>query len=61
MKLDDKLRWEIKEIDVFIKKTPSKIYGIKNHAIWISISREIKEQNKDRKIGREERENNQIT
>ena len=41
----------------FRKKTPRRIHIIKNHSIWISIRREIKEQNLRRKFDHKEREN----
>ena len=37
--------------------TPRKIHIIKNHSIWISIHREIEEQNLDIKFDHQEREN----
>ena len=43
VKLDDELRWEIREIDVFRKKTQRSIRGIKNRSIWISNHGEIKD------------------
>ena len=45
----------IREISFFIKN-PRKIHEIKNHSIWISMHEEIKEQNLERKIDREDRE-----
>ena len=49
IKLDNELGQEIKEIDIFRKKTFKGIHGIKNHSIYISICKEMKEQNKERK------------
>ena len=43
IKLDEELRWEIRDFDKFRKRTQRKIYIIKNHSIWIKIRREIKE------------------
>ena len=43
VKLDDELRWEIKENGRFRKITQSSIRGIKNRSIWISNRGEIKE------------------
>ena len=43
VKLDDELRWEIRENGVFRKKTRRSIRGIKNHSIWISNHGEIKD------------------
>ena len=43
VKLDDELRWEIRENGVFGKKTQRSIRGIKNHSIWISNHGEIKD------------------
>ena len=43
IKLDDELRWEIRENGRFRKKTQRSIHGIKNHSIWISNRGEIKE------------------
>ena len=61
IKLDNELRREIREINNFRKKTPRRIYRIKNHSSWTSIPREIKERNEEKKIDCEERENDQIT
>ena len=54
IKLDDELRWEIRENDRFRKITLRRIHGIKNHSIWISNRGEIKERSgkKFLKIGR---------
>ena len=43
VKLDDELRWEIRENDVFRKITQRSIRGIKNRSIWISNHGEIKD------------------
>ena len=43
VKLDDALRWEIRENGVFRKKTQRSIRGIKNHSLWISNHGEIKD------------------
>ena len=45
------------KVGIFRKKTPRQIHRIKNHLIWISNCREIKEQNKERKFYSEEKEN----
>ena len=54
IKLDDELRWEIREDGGFWKITQRRIHGIKNHSIWISNRGEIKERSgmKFPKIGR---------
>ena len=44
IKLDDELRWEIRNFNIFRKITQRRIYKIKNHSIWIKIHEEIKEQ-----------------
>ena len=43
IKSDDELVIEIRENDRFRKITQRQIHRIKNHSIWISIRREIKE------------------
>ena len=43
VKLDDELRWKIRENGGFIKITQRSIRGIKNRSIWISNHREIKD------------------
>ena len=43
VKLDDELRCEIKGNGGFRKITQRSIHGIKNHSIWISNRREIKD------------------
>ena len=43
IKSDNKLRWEIRDFNIFEKITQRRIYGIKNHSIWIKICGEIKE------------------
>ena len=43
IKSETELRWEIKDFGRFRKKNPRRLYKIKNHAICISIQREIKE------------------
>ena len=50
---------EIRENGRFIKITQRRIHGIKNHSIWISIRREIKEQSGEKflKIGRTKNQN----
>ena len=48
---------EIRHFSIFGKKTLRQIHRIKNCTIWIIIYGEIKEQNQDRKIDHEEREN----
>ena len=61
IKLDDELRWEIKKISIFGKKTLIRIHKIKNHSIWISIYGEINEQNQNRKINHVERKFDKIS
>ena len=51
IKLIMKLRREIKENDIYRKKT-KKIYKIKNHLILTCICEEIKERSEDRKVDR---------
>ena len=41
VKLDNELRWEIRENGVFRKKTSKRIHGIKNHRIWTWFRGEI--------------------
>ena len=41
VKLDDELRWEIRENGVFRKITSKRIHGIKNNQIWTWIRGEI--------------------
>ena len=41
VKLDDELRWEIRENGVFRKKTSKQIHGIKNHRSWTWFRGEI--------------------
>ena len=48
VKLDDELRWEIRENGVFGKKTQRSIRGIKNHSIWISNHGEIKDGSREK-------------
>ena len=48
------------ENNIFRNKTLRRIHIIENLSIWISIHREIKEQNKERKFDQEERENHAI-
>ena len=43
IKSDNELMIEIRENGIFEKITQRRIHGIKNHSIWISIRREIKE------------------
>ena len=43
VKLDDELRWEIRENGIFRKKTQRSIREIKNHSIWIRNHGEIKD------------------
>ena len=43
VKLEDELRWKIRENGVFRKKTQRSIRGIKNRSIWISNYGEIKD------------------
>ena len=43
VKLDDELRWEIRENGVFRKITQRSICGMKNRSIWISNHGEIKD------------------
>ena len=54
IKSDDELVIEIRGNGGFRKITQRRIYGIKNHSIWISIRGEIKERSamKFLKIGR---------
>ena len=61
IKLDNELSWEIREIFIFKNKTWRRIHIIKNHSIYISIRREIKEQNKEWEINHEERELDKIS
>ena len=42
---DKELRWAIRGFSNFRKRTPKRFHRIKNHSIWISIHKEIKEQN----------------
>ena len=44
VKLDDELRWEIRENGRLRKKTQRSIRGIKNRSIWISNHGEIKDE-----------------
>ena len=53
---NSELRWEIREISISRKRTPRKIHRIKNHSIRITIIKEIKERNEERKFDGEERE-----
>ena len=43
VKLDNELRWEIRENGIFRKITQRSIRGIKNRSIWISNHGEIKD------------------
>ena len=54
IKSDHELVIEIRENGIFRKITQRRIQRIKNHSIWISIRREIKEQSGEKfiKIGR---------
>ena len=47
----------MEEISIFGMKTSRRLHKIKNNSIWISIYKEIKEQNQERKIDHEERDN----
>ena len=59
IKSDDKLVIEIRENGGFRKITQRKIHRIKNHSIWISIRREIKERSGEKflKIGSQNYQN----
>ena len=59
MKLDNGLELKIRKIDSLRKKTQRRI-NKKKYSIWINIHREIKEQNKERKIDLKERENDKF-
>ena len=48
---------EIEDFSNFRKRTQIKIYGIKNHSIWIKIRKQIKEKKLGRIFKHEEREN----
>ena len=48
--------WKIRKNYIFGEKTQRSIHGIKNHLIYNYIHRELKEQNKEKKIVHEERE-----
>ena len=56
IKSGKELKLEIRDFSRFGKKTPSQIHRIKDHAIWINIHKEI-EENLDRNIDSNEREN----
>ena len=58
IKSDNELVIEIRENGRFRKITQRRIHRIKNHSIWISIHREIKEQSGEKflKIGRSKTE-----
>ena len=43
-KSDKELMWEIRDFDIFGKKTQRRIHRIKNHSSWIKIRGEMKEQ-----------------
>ena len=60
IKLNDELRQEIKDFSIFGKKNQQQIHEINNFLIWISIRREIKEQNQGRKIDCEDREFDEV-
>ena len=60
MKLDNGLELKIRKLDSLRKKTQRRI-NKRNHSIWINIHREIKEQNKERKIDLKERENDKFS
>ena len=60
IKLNDELRQEIKDFSIFGKKNQQQIHKINNFLIWISIRREIKEQNQGRKIDCEDREFDEV-
>ena len=49
IKSNNELRWEIRNFNIFGKRTQIQIHLIKNFLIWIKICGEIKEQKKDRK------------
>ena len=43
IKPDDEMLWEIRQIDIFWKKTRRQIYETKNHEILIKTHRKIAE------------------